>query len=144
MIGLVSAAPPTNSFFLPDDGLGSWSPGAAAICINQNRPSASERLICKGERVDSSGAKTSAPLPTGRRGAQNDTEGENTEKEESICVSRTQWAVVEGPSGRKEGNVDRLSVALRRGRRRGGKEALEGRGGKLLAEAWLRHAGNNF
>ena len=88
--------------------------------------------------------KTSASLPTGRRGAQNDTEGGNTEKEESICVSRTQWAVVEGPSGRKEGNVDRLSVALRRGRRRGGKEALEGRGGKLLAEAWLRYAGNNF
>ena len=47
-------------------------------------------------------------------------------------------------SGRKDGNVDRLSVALRRGRRRGREEALEGRGGKLLVEAWLRYAGNNF
>ena len=59
-------------------------------------------------------------------------------------MSRTQWVVVEGSSGREEGNVDRLSVALRRGRRRGGNEALEGSGGKLLAEAWLRYAGNNF
>ena len=49
-------------------------------------------------------------------------------------MSRTQWVVVEGSSGREEGNVDRLSVALRRGRRRGGNEALEGSGGKLLAE----------
>ena len=80
-----------------------------------------KRLICKGKRVDSSGAKTSASLPTGRRGVQNDTGGENTEKEGSnLRAARTQWAKVEKTSGRKDENADRLSVALRRGRRRGG------------------------
>ena len=59
-----------------------------------------KRLICKGKRVDSSGAKTSASLPTGRRGVQNDTGGENTEKEGSnLRAARTQWAKVERPPG---------------------------------------------
>ena len=59
-------------------------------------------------------------------------------------MSRTQWVVVEGSSGREDENVDRLPAALSRGRRRGGKEAPDSSGGKLLAGARLRYAGNNF
>ena len=55
------------------------------------------------------------------RVVQNDTGGENTEKEGSnLRAARTQWAKVEGPPERKDEDADRLSVALRRGRRRGG------------------------
>ena len=68
----------------------------------------------------------------------------NSEKEELIGGSWTRWVVVYGSSGREDENVDRLPAALSGGRRRGGKEALDSRGGKLLAGARRRSAGKNF